>query len=89
VSGRIESAPDVEPHLTLPPSAAERVTALEAERAREWAAIRDLEASLREVAANREDRNERGRFFAMIPLGFSFGLVTVVGLMWLWSVVGR
>ena len=73
----------------LPPSAAERVAALEAERAREWAAIRELEANLREAAANREVRNERSRFFAVIPLGFSVGLVTVVGLMWLWSVMGR
>jgi anti-sigma factor RsiW len=78
VSGRSEGTPDVEPHLTLPPSAAERVAALEAERDRERAAIKELEAKLAEAAANRAVIDERNRFRGMIPLGFFLGVMFVI-----------
>ena len=70
----------MEPHFTLPPSAAERLAALEAERDRERAAIRELEEQLRETAASRTVMNERGRFRRMIPLGFFLAVMTVIGL---------
>jgi hypothetical protein len=78
VSGRIEGTPDVEPHLTLPPSAEERLAELEAERERELAAIRDLEARLRVADEGRTLLNERGRFRGMIPLGFFLGVMFVI-----------
>jgi hypothetical protein len=88
VSGEIERVPEVEPQLTLPPSAAERLAALEAERGRELAAIQELEGKLREAAACRELMNERGRFRGMIPLGFFLGLAMVTVFVVLLSGVG-
>jgi hypothetical protein len=79
VSGRIEGTPDAEPRLTLPPAAAERLAALEDERERELAAIRDLETRLREADQGRALMNERGRFRGMIPLGFFLGVLFVIG----------
>jgi hypothetical protein len=78
VSGSNEGPPDVEPQLTLPPAAAERLAELEAERERELAAIRDLEARLREVDEGRTLMNERGRFRGMIPFGFFLAVMFVI-----------
>jgi len=79
VSGKFEGAPELGPHLKLPPTAVERLAALEAERERERAAIQDLEAKLREAGAGRTLMNERGRFRGMIPLGFLLGVMVVIG----------
>jgi hypothetical protein len=81
VSGKAEGAPDVEPHLTLPPTAAERLAALEAERDRERAAIRDLETKLAEAAVGRALLNESGRFRGMVVLGFSLSATLLFGIL--------
>lgn len=75
VSGKGEGAPDVEPHLTLPPTSEERLAALEAERELERAAIQDLEATLRDAVGAGVITNERARFRRSVFLGFVLGFM--------------
>jgi hypothetical protein len=83
VSGRNEGRPDPEPQLpalTVPPTAAERLAGLEAERDRERAAIQDLQADLRKAARGRSLLDEGGRFSRTVVMGFSLAAVIVGGL---------
>jgi ferric-dicitrate binding protein FerR (iron transport regulator) len=61
----------------------ERLEALESERDRERAAVRELEAKLRELAANRAITNERGRYRRAVGLAFILGLVGLIGALYL------
>jgi hypothetical protein len=84
VSGRNDGRWDVEPELSVPLTAAERLTALEAARDRERATIQDLEADLRKAAGGRK---AAGRFRGTVVLGFSVGALLVTGLITLLAVL--
>ena len=93
MSGRTQGTPEIEaqptPALTVPPTAAERLAALEAERERERAAIQDLEADLRKASDGRARLNAAGRFRQTVLLGFGLGAAIVAGLITLLSVLRR
>ena len=71
------------PRLRIGPTPMERLEALELERDRERAAVRELEEKLRTLAANRAVANERGRYRRTVGLGFIFGLVGLIGGLYL------
>jgi hypothetical protein len=84
VSGRSKGTPDVEPQLTaaltVPPTAPERLAALEAERDRERAAIQELEADLRTAAGGRPVMDAAERFRRTVALAFGLAAAIVGGL---------
>jgi hypothetical protein len=81
-----ENEPSLALSLNVAPTSDERLAALEDERDREQAAVRDLEARLAEAVANRSALNERARFrrtllvtFVLGVLGLVFGFFALVG----------
>lgn len=70
--------PNLARSLNLPPTADERLEALEAERDREQAAVRDLEQGLKEAAASRAVLDERGRYRRTVRLAFVLTLLGMV-----------
>jgi hypothetical protein len=68
------------PHLTLEPSVADRVAALEAEAARESAAVRELEAKSSAAEANRPIMDRWLRFWLGLALGLLLGAIAMVAV---------
>jgi hypothetical protein len=80
VSGRREGTPEVEAQLTVPPTAAERLAALEAERDSERKAIQELEADLRKAGGGRPPMDAAERFRRTVALAFGLAAVIVGGI---------
>ncbi len=73
VAGNEPIEPSLAASLRVAPTSDERLAALEGERAREQAAIRELEARLAEAAAHRSLMNERERFVRTAQFAFALG----------------
>ena len=80
MSGKADGRSEVELGLTVPPTAAERLAALEAERDRERAAIQELEANLRKAGGGRPVMDAAERFRRTVALAFGLAAVIVGGL---------